>query len=149
MLFLALSPHRNACRARYPRSPLDSYQDNFMINKMNTEQLNNWKLNILNSIKEISDLENQKLTWTGKHLNEVSSYVEVINTLYDDYFFDEFIAYVKENEPEKKELYSMILELDDKINNYQEKEKSNLEIINDPKWIHITKVAESITKIWV
>jgi len=115
---------------------------------MNTEQLDIWKNNILTSIKEISNLELQKLTWTGKHPFYVSSFVESINTLYDDYAFDEYIDYLKVNVSKTDELYLKFTILDNMINKYKQSDKSDLEILNDPKWIDITLVAKGIVDSW-
>ncbi|TYP73583.1 hypothetical protein [Aquimarina intermedia] len=116
---------------------------------MNKEQLDSWKINIFNSLRDLSDLELQKLAWTGKHPFYVSSFVDSINTLYDDNSFKKYIDYIKVNESNKSQLPSRIIELDKMIDNYMEEDKSDLEILDDPNWFNITKTAKSIIDIWV
>jgi len=112
------------------------------------EQLNNWKVKIFNSIKDISDFDQQKLTWLGKHPIYVSSSSETINTLYDDIDFELFIDYCRENE-ENKPLYFKLVELNKKINKYIQIEKTDIEVLNDSEWKDITLIAQEIIKLWV
>ena len=52
---------------------------------------NYWIKNVYSAIKDISDLSFQKEVWLGKSDKWVSSFNEMINTLYDDNCFEDFI----------------------------------------------------------
>ena len=87
------------------------------------EEINNWKVNIFNSIRDISDLEQQKLSWTGKHPLLASSFYEIINILYDDFDFEEYLNYLKGKG--NNILYSKMLLLNKSLNDYIKTEKTD------------------------
>jgi len=110
--------------------------------------MDNWKVNIFNSIRDISDIEIQKLTWLGKHPTYVSSFSETINTLYDDYDFEEYLVYYGENE-NNEDLYSKMVVFEEKLSKYIPTEKTDLEILNDFEWENITQLAYEVIKLWI
>lgn len=121
---------------------------------MRNSSIETWKFNIYQSLKDISDLENQKLSWLGKHPVEVSSYTEVLGMLYDTFAFEDYIEFYKSNNGETK-LYRLMIELCRMIDKYQEigyqfeTEKGGAErILNDSRWVEITDKSVDILKNW-
>lgn len=112
------------------------------------EQLNNWKINIFNSIKNISDLETQKISWLGNHPIYQSSFSEIINTLYDDSEFEEYISYLKKNGTNRS-LYSKMVLFEKKLSNYIKTDKTDIEVLNDSEWKELTLQAKEIIKLWI
>jgi hypothetical protein len=111
------------------------------------EDINTWKNNILNAIKDISDIEFQREAWLGKNPNIVSSYDEVINTLYDDNDFERYIEHYKSLNGNTV-LYRLLNTLNRLINDYNIKSVENDSIIlEDPKWIDITEKAKEIISL--
>jgi hypothetical protein len=105
--------------------------------------------NIYEDILELSDLELQKRLWLNDHNDTglISSYTEVNNRLFDDNSFDLFID---------KEVFelgfspALIVELDalrTMLNRYEQK-KTDVEIINDPKWSEVSKQASLVINMW-
>lgn len=100
-------------------------------------------------IVELSDIEMQRDRWlSGNQKNGyISSYVELMCSLFDDFNFDVFI---------KKTAYecglseSTIIELNklrDLLDNYNEK-NSDEEILNDPEWNKIVNHAKKVVLMW-
>jgi hypothetical protein len=108
------------------------------------ENPNIWKKNIYDSLKNLSDIELQKLTWLGKHPKYISSFTEIISVLYDDFDFERYIQYY-ESKYGMDDLYKSFCELNNSINSYQELESDEL-ILKDPNWIKITKKAKEIVQ---
>ena len=109
-----------------------------------------WENNILLAIKDLSDLQNQNKTWSGKDSNICSSFTETIALLYDTFDFEEFIVLYKERYGKNK-MYDMLLNLDQLIDNnkniWYELEEINdgyLKILNDKNWVKVTKIATKI-----
>ena len=108
-----------------------------------------WKENIYNSIKNISDIERQKVLWLGKDPNSAASFNEDINTLYDTFCFaddlwkDEHISkfYFK------NVLLNQLRVLKNMVDNYNEK-STDEEILNDPDWLKIVNQAKKIIELW-
>jgi len=114
------------------------------------ENPNIWRENIYNALKNLSDIEYQKLTWLGKHPESISSFTETLATLYDDFDFDRYIQYY-ESINGRNEIYTNFSELNKMIANYQDfgydtemKFEGHQIILKDPKWIKITKKAQEI-----
>lgn len=105
-----------------------------------------WKNNILKSLIDLSDLEFQNETWLGKNPHFISSYIETINTLFDDFDFERYADYYKSINGNDK-LYLDFNELIDMVNEYQEPDSEEL-ILKDEKWIAITKKASDIINEW-
>jgi hypothetical protein len=106
-----------------------------------------WKSRVLAAIGDISNLDFQRRAWL-KRGPEVSSFAEVINNLYDDCLFEDFLRHAEGNSGfiSEESLNEMII-LRDMINNYDEFGKVDSEIISDPKWIAIAKQANKLYKI--
>jgi len=104
---------------------------------------------IFDDILEISDIKMQKKLWLNEDNDTglISSYVELMNRLFDDNNFDYFI----ENEALVLGLESKLIvaleTLRDALDDYVEKE-TDQGIITDPKWIEISKQAKSIIEMW-
>ena len=91
--------------------------------------------NIYRCIKELSDLNLQKKLWLNENNDTglISSYSELLSSLYDDFDFDDFV----DIDAEKVGL----------LDNYVEKENDE-DIIRDINWHKVTKQAEKVIKIW-
>ncbi len=105
---------------------------------------------IYDKIVEISDIQLQRKLWLNQNndLGLISSYVELMCTLFDDLFFDDFID---ETALKIGLSNSTILELNklrDMLNNYNEGNKSYEEIINDTEWLKVVEQARGVLKIW-
>lgn len=110
-----------------------------------------WKKNLYGAINDISSLQTQKELWLGGNPNYISSYVEVINTLYDDFDFERFIGVKWNNFGLSTELHDLLNELDNMLNLYVNKVDvglSDSEILHDSKWISITKKAQEVINQW-
>ncbi len=105
------------------------------------------KRNIYNDILEISDIGKQKEYWFGKNEQHISSFVEVMNRLFDDNSFDLFVDIKAREKGFSEHLISLLEIFLDELNNYQEKE-SDEEIIKDPKWQSISMLAKKIIDKW-
>jgi len=104
---------------------------------------------IYRMIVELSDLGLQRKLWLNDNNNTglMSSYVEFMCSLFDDFNFDDFI----DNEASKMGLSnSAIFELNKLrhlLNNYDEKE-SDEDIINDSEWKKVVKQAKKVIREW-
>ncbi|WP_162428207.1 hypothetical protein [Pontibacter pudoricolor] len=114
------------------------------------ENIEIWEKNLFNSIKDVSDIDFQKSTWLGLDPNYISSFTEVISTLYDDFDFERYILYYKSFKGEDK-LYKVLSELNEMINKYKKqgyeiesKPKGQELILVDPQWIEITFKAKEV-----
>ncbi len=104
---------------------------------------------IYSRIVEISDKDIQRKMWLNENndIGLISSFDELMCSLFDDFDFDKFVDY---RAKELGILDSVILELKilrDMLNNYQEKE-SHIEIIEDEEWENVSLQARKIVKIW-
>lgn len=113
-----------------------------------TENITRWKINVFNAIKELSDIEVQKLSWNGKHPLMVSSLDEVINTLYDDFKFEDYLEYLKRKGLENTSLYSKMAELNKSVNAFLKEGQGN-EVLEDPEWLKITQLANGVIEEWI
>lgn len=105
---------------------------------------------LYNTIVETSDITLQRKMWLNENndLGLISSYVELMCSLFDDFYFDDFIdsTAAKIGLPN-----STILELNklrDMLNNYNEGNKSDEEIINDSEWLKVVEQAQEVLKKW-
>jgi hypothetical protein len=104
---------------------------------------------IYTTIIELSDLDLQRKLWLNQENNTglISSYSELMCSLFDDLYFDYFV----ENEVSKIDLpNSAIVELRklrELLNGYDEK-SSDVEIINDPEWKKVVEQAKIVIKEW-
>lgn len=100
-------------------------------------------------IVELSDLGLQRKLWLNENNDTglISSYDELMCSLFDDFQFDDFvdnkIIEMKLPETAIKEL-RMLRKL---LNSYKEKD-SDEEIINDPEWKKVVEQASIVRKEW-
>jgi hypothetical protein len=100
-------------------------------------------------ILEISDIEFQKKIWFTEFEKIFSSYAEIMCRLFDDNQYECFIEKYTTPLGYPLSFQKKLYEFRDKLNNYnKEDNKSDLEIINDPKWREISKLAKSIITEW-
>ena len=109
------------------------------------ENIISWEYNLFNAIKDVSDLNMQKLAWLGKSSNFVSSFSEVISILYDDFDFERYIEWY-ENSYGKNDFLHQMKILDKMISRYNPPYSTEL-ILSDPNWIEITKQAENVFEL--
>jgi len=113
-----------------------------------------WEENLKTSIKNLADLELQKQIWVGKHPELISSFSEVLASIYDDFDFSRFIRYY-ESENGKNHLSILFHELDKMIIEYQDygyeleaKEGGHDVILKDSRWLDITNKAQEVINTW-
>jgi hypothetical protein len=104
--------------------------------------------NIYGVLKNLSDKEYQERVWLRGEGPEVSSYEELINTLFDDFYFDELL---EDNNPYNisQALFDKLINLRLKLNNYNDKDsdgniKEVIQILNDSEWIKIQKLSSEV-----
>ena len=97
---------------------------------------NTWQDNILESIKDISDINFQKEAWFGVNKNIISSPDEMYNTLFDDFEFEEFLNNNNLSEVQKKIGFQLISEMES-INNLDYKY-----LINSKEWNKVREIAK-------
>jgi len=109
-----------------------------------------WKMNICKAIKNLADIELQKLTWSGKHPEYISSFTETLSSLYDDFDFERYIEYHKSVEG-KDQFYKILSELDGLLKEYKDFGYETelipdgyAVILNDVKWSNITNKAKEV-----
>lgn len=103
---------------------------------------------IKNRIKEISDLDLQRKLWLNKNNDTglISSYTELMNSLFDDLMFDDFVDNTIIRENWNLAFVEKMNQLRSYLNDYQEKQNDE-EIIKDPEWIKISQFAKEILDI--
>jgi hypothetical protein len=111
---------------------------------MNDQDFKIWSREIYLAISDIADIEKQKHSWAGDLANVVSSHAEIINTLYD-FDFDGFLKYISIN---NLKLFNQLNDFKLMIDNYDDSGLTDLEILNDVDWIHITQKAKDIITNW-
>jgi hypothetical protein len=105
--------------------------------------------NVYRIIVELASLSLQRKLWLNENNDTglISSFYELMSSLFDDFGFDDFI----DNRATKVGLSnSLIFELNklrELLNSYNEKE-SDEEIINDPEWKNIVEQAKMVIKEW-
>lgn len=103
---------------------------------------------IKNRIKEISDLDLQRKLWLNKNNDTglIFSYTELMNSLFDDLMFDDFVDNTIIRENWNLAFVEKMNQLRSYLNDYQEKQNDE-EIIKDPEWIKISQFAKEILDI--
>ena len=114
--------------------------------------------NLLYCIHELASFEIQQKVWACKINEWVSSYYEVMCTLYDDCAFEDY--YLKHNEFQKygysKRLIMLFNEFNKEVKEFEEKKEPDeweekcqyFKFWNDVQWIRISKLAKSLLKEW-
>ncbi len=105
--------------------------------------------NIYRVIIELSDLNLQRQLWLNENNDTglISSYNELMSSLFDDFNFDDFIDNIA---PKIGLTPSVIFELNnlrDLLNNYTEKEFDE-EILDDPEWWNVVEQAKITINLW-
>lgn len=104
---------------------------------------------ICKKIIELSDLGLQRKLWLNEENNTglISSYSELMSSLFDDFNFDDFV----ENGAAKIGLPNSVIvelrKLRELLNGYDEKDSDD-EIINDPEWKKVVEQAKIVIKEW-
>ncbi len=101
--------------------------------------------NILNDIFEISNINLQRKLWLNENndTKKISSYVELMCRLFDDNNFEEFTEIEIYKLGYSKRLCIELNKLKELLNSYQE-QKTDEEIIIDPKWLEIVNQAKLV-----
>jgi len=105
--------------------------------------------NIYDDLLELSNTALQRKLWLN-HDNDtglISSYAELMNRLFDDNGFDNFVDKTVANAGYSSNLILALKKLRDLLNTYHD-EKDDEEIIRDPEWITITNQAKTVIQIW-
>jgi hypothetical protein len=109
---------------------------------MTSEDYKIWEQNVVNAIKDVSDIEMQRTAWLGEDPNLVSSFWEVIMVLYDDFGFEDYIKYY-ESSYRYDEFLRQMKRLDGMISTYTPSGvSSDAPILIDPRWRDITEQAK-------
>ena len=104
---------------------------------------------IYRMIIELSDLSLQRKLWLNENNDTglISSYTEVMCSLFDDFSFDDFI----DNRASKIGLSNATIfelnKLRELLNSYNEKE-SDEGIIGDPEWKEVVEQAKIVIREW-
>lgn len=104
-----------------------------------------WKTNLYNAIKDLSDMDFQKDSWVGKTQKTISSFIEVTAAVVDDFDLKGYLQYYKSVNGEDK-LYRLLFELNQMLDKYHPNMKDTL-ILRDPEWIAITNKAEEVVNL--
>jgi len=104
---------------------------------------------IYDKIVEISDVQLQRKLWLNQNndLGLISSYVELMCTLFDDLFFDNFVDKTASEIGLSNSIIVELNKLRSYLNNYDEK-YSDEEIINDSEWLKVVEQAKEVLKKW-
>lgn len=105
--------------------------------------------NIYNKIVELSDADLQTKLWLNMNNDTglISSYAEVMSTLFDDFSFDDFVDNTASKMGLSRSVVLELLKLRDLLNGYNEKE-SDEEIINDIEWEKVVEQAKKVIEKW-
>lgn len=103
--------------------------------------------NIYNDLLELSNIEMQYDYWLGRNPNHVSSYVELMNRLFDDNDIERFADAVAEKRGFSAEFISELKVLIDLLNKYEEKD-TDRQILQDPKWESVVAQAKIVLTEW-
>lgn len=105
-----------------------------------------WTQNIKKNIGVFSDLERQRKAWIEGDLSAGSlSWYEEICDLFDSNLFEEYLLAAKATlEPS---VYAKLLELKERLDAYEGHEEDS-EILKDPEWVEITKLAHDTVDLW-
>lgn len=105
--------------------------------------------NIFFHILEISDINFQKKIWFNYYPNYISSYRELMCSLFDDdnflLFLDQYTTLLNYDEQFKNKLYSLYKKL---ISFNSKDDLTDKQIIENKHWVIISKYAKTIIKKW-
>jgi hypothetical protein len=105
--------------------------------------------NIYRRIIELSNLSLQRKLWLNESNDTglISSYAELMSSLFDDFNFNDFIDRTSSEIGLSDDAIIELNKLRELLNNYNDKE-SDEEIINDPEWEKIVKQAKVVIEKW-
>jgi hypothetical protein len=111
-----------------------------------------WKNNIVKTIVDISDIEFQRVTWSGRSTNFIFSFTEALSMLYDTYDFERYIEYYNSINGDDK-VYKLLNEINMMINDFKDigyKAENEIDgykiILENKNWIKITEKAKEINR---
>jgi hypothetical protein len=104
--------------------------------------------NIYNDILELSSRDLQISYWLKGDQGKISGYVELMNSLFDDSDFDLFVDKEILDLKLSDNFIQEIQKLRDLLNLYNDKGKSQEEIIYDIEWQKITAQAQKVIYLW-
>lgn len=102
-------------------------------------------------IKEASDIKQQKMHWLNEDNIDggVSSYVELMCSLFDDLKFDDFVENTVSTLGFSDELINSLHDFRDELRNYiAEDDNDDEAIIKDPNWQIVVKKAQNVIVVW-
>lgn len=105
--------------------------------------------NIYKIIAELANLSLQRKLWLNENNDTgfISSYSELMCSLFDDFGFDDFVEKGATKIGLSKSLIFELSKLRDLLDTYDEKELDE-EIIDDPRWKKIVEQAKVVISIW-
>ena len=100
-------------------------------------------------IKEASDIKQQKMHWLNVNNIDggVSSYVELMCSLFDDLKFDDFVENTASTLGFSDELINSLRDFRDELRNYIAEDDDEA-IIKDPNWQIVFKKAQNAIVVW-
>ena len=110
-------------------------------------ELAQWKTNIFGVLERIADESYQRLAWFNRHA-EVSSPDELINQLFDDYLFEDFIESQEVDLPRNARDAARAFSVS--LSAFCDQTPQILdprEIIDDPRWTRIRQEAQSLLRV--
>ena len=109
-----------------------------------------WSNNSIKALKDLSDIEFQKLTWSGEHPKFISSFTETLAILYDDLDFERYIEYYKSINGMNR-IYELFNEINLMINDFKDiGYETEMEIdgykkiLENKDWLLITEKTKDI-----
>lgn len=111
--------------------------------------MNNIIENIYRLIVELANLSLQRKLWLNENNDTglISSYTELMCSLFDDFQFDDFVDKTSSEIGLSEDAILELKRLRELLNNYKEKE-SDEEIINDPEWRKVVSQAKVVVEVW-
>ena len=108
-------------------------------------EIDEWLRKVLGVVADIGDREFQERVWIRGEGPEVSSFDEIMCTLFDDSQLDALIDECRSLGLHKEGIDGLA-GLRDALNAYPDREdrSSDAEIVRDPKWIEITERANEV-----
>ena len=103
--------------------------------------------NIHGDLVLLSDLEQQRKWWLGEDPHHISSYVELMCSLFDDNRLEEFAGVEAAQEGFSVEFVGALRQLTAMLNGYEEKATSR-EILEDPEWLRVVEQAKRVLVEW-
>ena len=104
---------------------------------------------IYTSIVEASDTELQKKIWLNENndTGRMSSYIELMCSLFNDMRFSQFIDLDARKEGLSDSIITELDKLRYELNNYKEKD-TEAEIISDENWQLVVLQAQKVLRYW-